>query len=169
MADKDENLSENPTEKPKGGGKKLLVIGLFLGLVIGGAIGGGAFMLMGGGGDKAAAPTVVVEKKPKTDPHFVKVERVTIPLIGDNRILGTMMMDFSLEVDGNDNKMKVVRNLPEIRDALLRHFSQTPVGKPDNPGSVDYPRLKQSLKEISNRILHGALVKRVMVVKAQHF
>jgi len=169
MADQDENTPDNSAGKPGGGGKKLLIVGLLLGLVIGGG-GVGAFLMIGGGADKAAAPAVkVIPEKPKADPHFVKVERVTIPLIGDNRTLGTMVMDFSLEVDGNDNKMKVVHNLPEIRDALLRHFSETPVGKADSPGNVDYPRLKQSLKEISNQVMDGPLVKRVMVVKAQQF
>lgn len=164
MADQEETTAE----KPAGGSKKFLIIGIAFGLLFGGG-GVGAFMMMAGDKAPEKHPEIVIDTKPKTDPHFVKVERVTIPLVQNNRVLGNMLMELSLEVDGNDNKMKVVRNLPEIRDALLRHYSRVPIGKKDNPRSVDYPRLKKTTQDISNKILNEPLVRRVMVVQAQQF
>lgn len=169
MTDEDETATEK--DKPKSGGKKLLIIGLFVGLLLGGGGGIGAFMILGGSDDNEQVPEdeVVVVTEPKTDPFFVKVERMTLPLAYKNRVLGNVMIDFSMEVDGNDNKMTVIRYLPEIRDAMLRHFSDTPIGKAGSPRSVDYPRLKKTLKDISNEVLHEPLVQRVMIVQARLF
>ena len=167
MADKDEDKDNSPAEKTKGGGKKLLILGLLLGLLLGG--GAAAFFLLSGGdaSEKSAEEVVVKDQKPKIDAQFVKVERMNIPLVSKGRVLGNLTVDFSMEVDGNENKLLVVRNLPEIRDAMLRHFSEESIGKPDNPRSVDYPRLKETLKDISNRILHDPLILRVMVVQVR--
>ena len=165
MADQEENTAE----KPAGGSKKLLIVGLFLGLLLGGGGGFGAFMMMGADEGAVKQPDKIIIEKPKVDPHFVKMEHVTLPLVQNNRVVGNMVLEFSLEVDGNDNKLKVVRNLPEIRDALLRHYSQTPIGKSDSPKNVDYPRLKKTLQDISNEILHEPLIRRVMVVQARQY
>ncbi|VAV86944.1 hypothetical protein MNBD_ALPHA02-309 [hydrothermal vent metagenome] len=169
MADETEDKAE---DAPKKGSKKLLIIGLLLGLLLGGGGGAGAFMMMGGSGEEHVEETdhkEAVVEEPKTDPQFVKLERMTLPLVKNNKVLGQMMIDFSLEVEGTENKMTVIRNLPEIRDAMLRHYSDTSLGKADSPRSVDYPRLKKALKKISNKSLHEPLVKRVMVVQARQF
>lgn len=166
--DKEEDTAE---ETPKSGSKKLLIIGLLAGLVLGGGGGAGAFMMMGGG-EKEAAPEeeVVVEvEEPRKNPSYVKIERMTLPLVYKNRVLSNMMIDFSLEVDSDDDKMTVIRYLPEIRDAMLRHFSDISIGKTGSPRSVDYPRLKKTLKKISNEVLHAPLVLRVMVVQVRQF
>ncbi len=171
MANQEDIKEEDTKEgKPKGGGKKLLIIGLFLGLLVGGGGGFGAFMMLGSGDEAVeTVEEVIVPEEPEIDPHFVKIERLNVPLISNNRVLGSLMIDFSLEVDGNDNKMRVIRALPEIRDAMLRHFSEISVGKPDNPKSVDYPLLKNTLKDISNKVLHDSLVLRVMIVQVRQF
>ena len=170
MAD-DKEEEDVAEETPKSGSKKLLIVGLLAGLVLGGGGGAGALMMMGGG-DKEAVheEEVVVEvEEPKNDLAYVKIERMTLPLIHKNRVLGNVMIDFSLEVDGDDDKLTVIRYLPEIRDAMLRHFSEISIGKTDSPRSVDYPRLKKTLKQISNNVLHNPLVLRVMVVQVRQF
>ncbi|MCF8474486.1 MAG: hypothetical protein K9G26_07305 [Emcibacter sp.] len=157
-------------EKPKSGGKKLLIIGLLVGLLIGGGGGVGAFMMMK---KSENHETVHVEEpikeEPKTNPQFVKVERLTIPITHNNRVLGNITADFSMEVDGDENKMIVIRNLPEIRDNMLRHFSVTAVGKDNHPKSIDYDKLKQTLLDISNDVLHEPIVLKVMVVQIRQF
>ncbi|PCI50496.1 MAG: hypothetical protein COB49_03725 [Alphaproteobacteria bacterium] len=173
MADDDETKDdETKEEKPKSGGKKLLIIGLLVGLLLGGGGGVGAFMMLAGDGDKheAEAEEIIVEEtEPETDPYFVKIDRMTLPLVHKNRVLANVVIDFSMEVDGDDNKMTVIRNLPEIRDAMLRHFSNTAIGKTGSPRSLDYPRLKKTLRDISNKVLHDPLVLRVMIVQARQF
>lgn len=167
MADQEEEIAEE--EEPKKGSKKLLIIGLLVGLLLGGGGGAGAFVMLGGEEKAEEVHEEVVVEEPKTDPQFVKIDKVTIPLVYNNRVLGNMMIDFSIEVDGDENKMAVIRNLPEIRDAILRHYSDMPLGKAKSPRSVDYPRLKETLKDISNKILHEPLVLRVMIVQALQF
>lgn len=165
----EEKEPEEAKEPKKGGGKKLLIIGLLAGLLLGGGGGFGAFMMMGGGEKPEAHEEKPVVKEPELDLHFVKLERVSIPLIYNHRLSGSMMIDFSMEVSGNENKMEVIHSLPEIRDALLRHFSVTSIGKADSPQTIDYPRLKKTVKDISNSILHDPVVRRVMVVQARRF
>ncbi|MBL4801461.1 MAG: hypothetical protein JKY45_06165 [Emcibacter sp.] len=169
MAD-NEDVDTNEEEKAEGGSKKLLIIGLVAGLLLGGGGGAGAFMMMSGGEEAAEHhEEEVVEEEPKVDTQFVKLERMTLPLVQNNRILGNMVIDFSMEVEGDENKMTVIRNLPEIRDAMLRHYSNASLGKTDNPRNVDYPRLKKTLKDISNKLLHDSLIVRVMIVQARQF
>ncbi len=161
---------EDKKEEPKSGGKKLLIAGIFVGLLLGGGGAAGALMMLGGNSEEEShVEEVVVVEEPKADPFFVKVERMTLPLVYKNRILGNVMADFSMEVDGNENKMTVIRYLPEIRDAMLRHFSDISIGKTENPRSIDYPRLKKTLKDISNEVLHDPLVQEVMIVQVQQF
>ncbi|MBL4612208.1 MAG: flagellar basal body-associated FliL family protein [Emcibacter sp.] len=162
----DEDVTEEET--PKKGSKKLLIVGLLAGLLLGGGGGFAAFTMMGGG-DVAVHEEEVVVEEDKADPQFVKVERMTLPLVQNNRVLGNMVIDFSLEVDGDENKMAVIRALPEIRDAMLRYYSDKPLGKAGSPRNVDYPRLKKALMDISNKVLHNPLVMRVMVVQARQF
>lgn len=164
MADEDKG-----EDVPKsGGGKKLLIIGLLAGLIIGGGGAAGALIMMGGG-EHPPEPVPPVKEEPKKDPHFVKVERVTLPVIHKNRILGNAQIDFSLEVDDNDSKMALIRDLPEIRDSLLRHYSVTPIGKEGNPRNIDYAGLKETVKKLSNDVLKNDMVKRVMIVQARYF
>jgi len=176
MADEEEKKDADDVateeEVPKKGSKKLLIIGLLVGLLLGGGGGVGALMMLGGGEAHEEVEEVHEEEvveEPKPDMRFVKINRVSIPLIYKNRVLGNMRIDFSLEVEGEENEVTVVGHLPEIRDALLRHYSNTPLGKKGNPRSVDYPRLKKNLKDISNKILHHPLILRVMIVQAQTF
>lgn len=166
----DEEDVETEEEKPKSGSKKLMIIGLIVGLLLGAGGGFGAFIMLGGGeAEEPHEEEVIVVEEPRTIPFFVKVDRMTLPLVYKNRILGNVMIEFSLEVDGNENKMVVVSYLPKIRDAMLRHFSDTSIGKTGNPRSVDYPRLKKTLKDISNEVLHDPLVMEVVIVQARLF
>ncbi len=175
MAKEEDKKAENEDtpieEKPKGGSKKLLVIGLLLGLLLGGGGGFGAFMMLSGSDAPAeqVEEVIVKEEEPKIDAQFVKVERVNIPLVSNGRVVGNLLADFSIKVDGDDNKMEVIVNMPEIRDAILRHFSGKSIGKKDNPRSIDYPMLKSAIKDISNKILEKPLVLDVMVVQVKQF
>lgn len=176
MAKEEENTEDNKKdspveEKPKTGGKKFLIIGILLGLLLGGGGAFGAFMILSGSDapEEKLEEEIVKKEEPKIDAHFVKVERVNIPLVSKGRVVGNLIADFSIKVDGNDNKMEVIVNLPEIRDAILRHFSGKSIGKKDNPRSIDYPMLKSAIKDISNKILKEPLVLDVMVVQVKQF
>lgn len=167
MADKSD---ENPEkEKPKGGSKKLLIIGLIVGLLLGGGAAFGALTMMKADEGGHVEEDVVVVEEHQIDPQYVKVEHMTIPLIHNNRVFGNATIDFSMKVDGIDNKIIVVQNLPEIRDAMLRHFSSNPIGRKDSPRSIDYILLTDTLLKISNDILHTPLVLQAMVVQVRLF
>lgn len=175
MADKEaveETKAEETEEAPKGGGKKLLIIGLLLGLIVGGGGAAGALIMMGGG-DKHEEAHVeevveeVVEEEPDYD--YVKINKFNVPLVHNDRILGYMTMNLSLEVVGDEDSLKVHNKLFIIRDAFLKEVSDTPVGKPGQPKVVDYASLKKRLKNRANEILHGDVVLQVLVVEARQF
>lgn len=170
MSTEEKPESEDASEQPKSGGKKLLIIGLVAGILIGGGAGAGAFFMMGNSANEEVfvEPEPVVHE-PVIEPFFVKLERVTLPIIHNDRTLGSLTVEFSLEVGSNEDKMMVIRNLPEIRDAMLRHYSVTPIGKASSPKSIDYDRLKKTLKDISNNILQHPVVTKVMVVQVRQF
>lgn len=167
----DENNAESQEEKPKSGSKKLLIIGLFLGLLLGGGGGYGAFMMLGSVDveEEQIHEEEIIVEEPKKEYFFVKVDRVTLPIIYKKRIRGNVMIDFSMKVDSNENKMTVINHLPEIRDAMLRHYSDTTIGKEGSPRSVDYDRLKKNLMEISNKVLHDSVILDVLIVQSRIF
>lgn len=172
MSKEEKTEPEEASEQPKSGGKKLLIIGLAAGILIGGGVGAGAFFMLGNSPketEEVHAEPEPVAHEPEVEAFFVKLERVNLPIIHNDRTLGSLTVEFSLEVASNEDKMTVIRNLPEIRDAMLRHYSVTPIGKATSPKSIDYDRLKETLKDISNNILHHPLVTKVMVVQVRQF
>ncbi|WP_138379897.1 flagellar basal body-associated FliL family protein [Luteithermobacter gelatinilyticus] len=151
------------------GGKKFLIVGLLAGLVIGGAAGGAAFLFLGaetGGMAPGAAQEKKDPPKPK-DIHYVKMERFTAPLVHKGRVLNYVVMDLSIEVESNENKLLVVRNLPLIRSALLQSVSETPIGRKDNPYMVDYQAFSDRMKKISNEVIGKTAVNKVLVVEVR--
>lgn len=174
MAEEEKKAKEeNSEEAPSGGSKKLLIIGLLLGLVVGGGGAAGALIMMGGDGEHAEAPVEeeVVEEVVEELPEYlyVKIEKFNVPLVRNNRLLGYMMMDLSLEMEGEDDKLRVSNKLFVIRDAFLKDVTDTPVGKPDNPRMIDYDALKKRLKDAANHVLHKDIVRQVLVVEARKF
>ena len=166
MADNDENTED---ENSGGSSKKLLIIGLVIGLALGG--GGAVAALMSGGGDEAAEkpPEKEAPAKHKIDIHFVKIERFNVPLVHKGRVLHYMMMDLSLEVDGNDNKLKIVHRMPAIRDAFLKDVTKKSLSDPQHPRIMDFAAFKKRFKNTANEILHEDLVLNVLIVNSAQF
>jgi flagellar FliL protein len=173
MADKIDDSENGEDQKPAGGSKKLLIIGLILGLVVGGGGAAGALIMMGGdddGTDSVKAVEVAPEpEKHKVDLHFVKIERFNVPLVYKGRILHYLMMDLSIEVDGNDNKLKVVHRMPAIRDAFLKSVTDKSLSDEKNPRIMDYSAFKKRFKDIANKVLHEELVLEVLIVNSSQF
>lgn len=173
MAEEDqtEDTEEGGEEKPKGS-KKLLLIGLLVGLLLGGGGGAGAFFFLGGSEEEAVLeeeelPEEVVVEEPTIDSQYVKIEQFTVPNIHNNRVIGHTVLHLSLEVDGVENKLLVVRSLPIIRDKMLRFISKTPVNMADNPYKINFPLLKKKFQEFTLEVTHKDVILRVLVVEAR--
>lgn len=166
----EEKSTEEEIEKPKsGGGKKLLVIGLVAGLLVGGG-GVAGFFIMQSGSAEAEPAAVVVEKKPELpDYQYARMEGLQLPVFHNGRVLNYAVMDVSLEVIGNDDKLQVVKNSVLVRDSLIRHFSVNSVGREDSPNIVDFDKLSEKIKEFANAEANREIVKRVVINQSRSY
>jgi len=162
----EENTEENGEENSGGGGKKLLIIGLLAGLIVGGGGAAGALMMMGGGDEEAAEVVEEVEEEKPKEFHYVKMERFNAPMMHKGRVLSYVMLDLSLEVESNEKKLLLVRNMPIIRDAFLKDVTSRPIGKPESPQIIDYAGLTKRLTNISNKVVREKIVNKALVVQA---
>ncbi|MAU41701.1 MAG: hypothetical protein CMF31_08760 [Kordiimonas sp.] len=151
-----------------GGGKKLLVIGLLAGLVIGGGGAAAALMLMGGDDGEAGGTDVAEEEVAKPSPQYVSLERVSLPLLTKTgRVLGYIMLELSIEVEGDENKLRLLHRLPALKSAFLQNAHSTPIGKDGQADVVDYPALNTRFTEEANQLFQEDIVKNIHVVQAR--
>lgn len=157
-------------EKAKsGGGKKLLIIGLVAGLVLGGGGAAGYFLFAGGdepAPEEAVPAEVEEEVEAPTETSFIKLDQLSAPLVSDGRVLGYVLLNLSIEVEGSDNELLVAQRLPALKAAFLRDVTETPIGKPDQPMMIDYDSLTKRLKSVANRELGANVVHRVLVTQS---
>ncbi len=169
MAD-EEKIEEGGEENPKsGGGKKLLIIGLLAGLVVGGGGAAGFFLMQPAPAEAEPVAEVAIAEPKKPDYQFARMDGLQLPVFYNGRVLNYAVMDVSLEVIGNDDKMEVVKNGVVVRDALIRHFSVNSVARDDNPNVVDYDKLSEKIKEFANAESNREIVKRVVISQARSF
>ncbi len=168
MADEVDN-DEEKNEKPKAS-KKLLIIGLLAGLLVGGGGAAGFFIIQSGSAEAEPVGSVQKEVKPQLpDYQYARMEGLQLPLFYKGKVLSYAVMDVSLEVIGNDDKLQVVKNNVLVRDSLLRYFSVNPVGRDDNPNIVDYDKLSEKIKEFANAEARREIVKRVAINQSRSF
>jgi flagellar basal body-associated protein FliL len=172
--DKENDEKEIPEEvKPASGGKKFLIIGLSVGLLIGGGAAAAVLMFLPKGDANIEAVETAEEEEyvaPELrDYQYAKMDKLQLPLIHNGRVLNYVVMDISMEVIGTENKMVIVKNTVIIRDELIRHFSENSVGQKDNPRTVDYNGLSEKIIEIANAHVHQDMVKRGMISQSRLF
>jgi len=164
------NESAEGQEKNNGkggaGGRKFLVLGLIAGLGLGG--GGTAGYFLFAGGDETATEPVKAEEAPQPPQKttFVKLERLSAPLVSNGRVLGYVLLDLSLEVKGAEDELRVAQRLPALRAAFLKEVTDTPIGKQDQPMVIDYDGLTGRLRTVANRELGRETVLRVLVTQS---
>lgn len=172
MADDKEKNKEQGEEliAPKKGSKKLLIIGLLSGLLLGGGGAAGFFIMQSGKEEVVSVEEVAVEKEPELpDYQYARMDRLQLPVFYKGRILNYAVMDVSMEVIGNNDKLLAVKNVLIVRDALLRHYSVNSVGREDNPRIVDFDKLSKKITEFANTEAHKEIVKRVVISESRSF
>ncbi|MBT5187726.1 MAG: hypothetical protein HOH19_12470 [Kordiimonadaceae bacterium] len=169
MADEETKEDDVIEENPKGGSKKLLIVGVLLGLLIGGGAAAGYFIMMP---SDAVDEEVVAEVEPEPEPvlpdyQYAAIERLQLPNIYQGRILNYVMMNISMEVIGEKDKLLVEKNVLIIRDALIRYYSENPLGREDNRAIADFTSLSQKIKELANQEAHKEVVQRVIISQSR--
>ena len=170
---KNEDEEKGKEAKSKGGSKKLLIIGLLVGLLIGGG-GAAGFFLMKPSDDAGQEHVEEIVEEEQIAPElpdyqYARMDKLQLPIIYKGRVLNYVVMDVSMEVIGNIDKMVLVKSVLVIRDELIRHFSENSVGREDNPRTVDYDSLSEKIKKTANDTVHQDMVKRVMISESRIF
>ena len=171
MADEEKKDDEGAEEEKPTGSKKLLIIGLLAGLLVGGGGAAGFFIMMPGDGEVEVVEEVAEEEPEEELPdyQYARLDRLQIPVLYKDRVLNYTIMDVSIETIGNDDKLLVVKNILVVRDALLRFYSVNSVGREDNPRVVDFDKLSEKIKELSNAEAHKDIVTRVIISESRSF
>ncbi|MEZ5757164.1 MAG: hypothetical protein R3D86_02970 [Emcibacteraceae bacterium] len=169
MAD-EEVQQNNEQEKTNNGSKKLLILGLVAGLIVGGGSAAGFFIMQPHEtAQDVQEEKIVEEKEPELpDYQYARMERLQLPLFYDGKILNYALMDVSIEVVGNKDKMLVVKNILIFRDALLRYYSVNSVGRDDNPRIVDFDKLSEKIKGFVDDELNKEIVSRVVITQSRN-
>lgn len=144
------------------GGRKLLVVGLLAGLVAGGGGAAGYFLFAE---DQAAEPAPVAPPV-ASKTSFIKIERISAPLVRDDTVVGYMLLDLSLELGKAEDELLIARRLPALRAAFLQEVTREPIGKPGQPLIIDYERLPERLRDAANRELTTPAVMRVLITQS---
>lgn len=161
-----------------GGNKKLVLVGLLLGLIVGA---GGGFMVFKaiGGGDIAPSSNVgddtgaqeTAETEPEIDPRDlapVKFERMALPIYRDmengrRQFVGNYFIDFSLMVSSDGDQVLVRRSKPQLQHAFLTAIAENNMMRADSPQEIDNDRLAALLKRIANDVLGEKIVHLVAI------
>lgn len=167
MSDEENNedAGEEGQEESGGGSKKLLIIGLLAGLLVGGGGAAGFFIMQSGGeGEAEEVVEVVEEPEPeRPDYQYASLDRLSLPLFYNGRVLNYALMSVQLETIGEANMTKVNKNMILVKDALLRYYSVNPVGREDNPRIVDFDKLSAKIQEIIDQEIGSGIVTRVVI------
>jgi len=146
--------------KPAGRGKLALLLGLAAGLLVGGGGVGAYFVFFAGAEVK---PLTSDDAARKTT--FIRIDRLSAPLVSDGRVLGYALLDLSLEVRSNGDDLLVAQRMPALRDAFLRAVTDSPISRVGEPLAIDYDAVTELLRDVANRELRKDVVVRVLVTQ----
>lgn len=161
-------MSETPEQeqtKPRKRSKLPLVAGLAAGLILGGGGAAGYFLFLTGG--RPAPPQPVAQPAAKAPPKtfFVKVDRLSAPLVDGQRVVAYVLLDLSLEIKDSDVELMIAQRMPALRDAFLREMTRTTISRADQPLIVDFDALAERLRSAANAELQRDGVLRVLVTQ----
>lgn len=147
----------------------LLVAAVAGGLILGGG-GVAAFFMTRPNSQavKTAAPAVEKKAPAPLTLAFVNVPNVTAPIIDNGKVLGYVLLSFSLEVSPGPDEADVFQHLPALQAAFLADVSQNPIGTLEDRTVIDYQGLETRLLEVANREMKGGTIKRVLITQTIH-
>ncbi|MBM3489423.1 MAG: hypothetical protein FJX68_03080 [Alphaproteobacteria bacterium] len=149
--------------------KKLLIIGGAALLLLGG--GGAGLYVSGLLGPQAPVDKQAEEKKQQAamaaaQPVYLQREPLTAPVMENNRLKQQIMLTLSLEIIGSDARENALKNLPRLRDAMLRDLFTESILRGDGSGAIDLEDLKIRMLQAARSVVGKDKVRNILVVKA---
>jgi len=145
--------------------KKMVIFGA-LGLLVLGGGGAGAFMMMSGGAEEAAEAQEKVEEVVSSEPVYLRMEGLTVPIIRGNRIRHYIFLNVTLEMSGNSARDDAMALRPRLHDAFLQEFYSKSVTTKDGRGAIDFEAIKKRLHRRAAKVLGEDQVLGVLVTRA---
>lgn len=137
--------------------KKLILILLPLLLLGGGAGAYFAFFMPKPHQDAVAA------EAPLPSPPLLAMENFKVPLVRDGRINRYGILKLSLELVGEAERDQAARVEAHLRDAIIIDLQHNALNRASDDPSLDLALLRQRVRMVANRVLHGDLVRDVLV------
>jgi len=96
--------------------KKIVIIFAILLMLTGGTISVLKWLKIGPFSDTIEVKEIAPVELPKT----IKMDKLSIPIFAEERIAATILIELEVEVLGNENRQKIMRQLPRLTDAFFK-------------------------------------------------
>ncbi len=153
-------------EKSGGGGKILLIVGLLAGL----GIGGGAVFFLLPQGEQGEAVEEEVEEKVPAELTSITFEKMPVPIYrrhnGQARFIGNFFIDLDVNVENDENAVKVRRSTTRLKHAFLSEIGTGHLMREDSPTELDVNRAGKVLASAANKVLGDDTVHSVSIITA---
>ena len=146
---------------------KKIVIGGFLTLLVAG--GGGAgyqFLLAEPADNPAAAAQADVDALDQGAAIFLALQPFSAPVVYKDRVRYYVQLGVSLQLDSESSKDRVYKQMPRLRDAILRDLHGTSVLRPGSKRSINFDAVKSRLLAQAQSILGAEVVRDVLITHA---
>jgi hypothetical protein len=152
-------------EKSGGGGKILLIVGLLTGL----GIGGGAVFFLLPQGEQGEAVEEIEDKAP-VELTSITFEKMPVPIYrrhnGQARFIGNFFIDLDVNVENDENAVKVRRSTTRLQHAFLSEIGTGHLMREDSPTELDVNRAGKVLASAANKVLGDDTVHSVSITTA---
>ena len=141
--------------------KKIIII--IVGLII---LGGGAFSALKAlklGPFAEEGEVVEEEAAPAEPPRVIEFDPLYLPIFRGDKVAATIMIQFKLETQGEENEALITKLLPRLNDAFLRDlyvFVPELLKKTDR---IDPKVLKKRLHQVGARVTGKGVIENVII------
>ena len=141
--------------------KKIIII--IVGLII---LGGGAFSALKAlklGPFAEEGEMVEEEAAPAEPPRVIEFDPLYLPIFRGDKVAATIMIQFKLETQGEENEALITKLLPRLNDAFLRDlyvFVPELLKKTDR---IDPKVLKKRLHQVGARVTGKGVIENVII------
>ncbi len=139
--------------------KKIIILVVLM-AVLGG---GGFFAWTQMSGEEEQAGSEQLRGPNDENLMFVELDPITAPFIRDGRFAQYIVLTISLEVNDDDAKDMVRRNIPRIRDAFLSELHTLAAMRSPRQRLINLSRIKVRLMSGANRVLGRGVVLDILV------
>lgn len=147
---------------------KKVVIGGVLALLIvgGGGAAGYQFLLAEPADDPAAAEQAAFEAVNDDAPIYIALQPISAPVVYKDRVRYYVQLGVSLQLDSEASKDLVYKQMPRLRDAILRDLHGASVLRPGSKRSINFDGLKSRLLAQAQSVFGAEIVRDVLITRA---